>query len=95
MTRGKPAVTAENGCLGTPAEDLVQRNATGVFRLVRYLRMWPGAVPLTRPAWVRRFEVLRSPLTRSAHGPRPTAGLARGSGARYLPLCKEQGLKPQ
>jgi hypothetical protein len=89
MTRGKPAVTAENGYLGMPAEDMVQRNATGVFRLLRYLTMWPGAVPLTRPAWVRRFEVLRSPLTRSAHGLRPTGGLARGSGARYLLLGDE------
>src|SRR5215510_4439205 len=40
--RGKPALTTEAGSLGIAAEDMVQRNVDGVFRLLRYFRMLPG-----------------------------------------------------
>jgi hypothetical protein len=81
MTRGKPAVTAENGYLGMPVEKMVERNVVGVFRLLRYLRMWPGASqPPRQPVWVRRFEVLRSPLTGVWH-PAVTRGQAVREGA--------------
>ena len=62
--RGKPAITTETGYLGIPAEDMVQRNVDGVFRLLRYLRMVPGDVELVRnPLFFDRTEVLRSPAT--------------------------------
>jgi predicted deacylase len=62
--RGKPALTTEAGYLGLAAEDMVQRNVDGVFRLLRYLRMLPGDVELVRqPLFFERTEVLRSPGT--------------------------------
>src|SRR2546425_1922589 len=62
--RGKPALTTEAGYLGLPAEDMIARNEQGVFRLLRYLKMIPGAVELVRhPLWFDRTEVLRSPGT--------------------------------
>src|SRR5216117_1043640 len=62
--RGKPSITTETGYLGIPAEDMVQRNVDGVFRLLRYLRMLPGDVELVRnPLFFDRTEVLRSPAT--------------------------------
>jgi predicted deacylase len=67
MTRGKPAITTENGYLGVPDEAMVTRNVTGAFRLLCYLRMWPGAVQLSHPAWLRRTEVLRSPISGTWH----------------------------
>ena len=62
--RGKPALTTEAGYLGIAAEDMVQRNVDGVFRLLRYFRMIPGTVELVRqPLFFERTEVLRSPAT--------------------------------
>ncbi|MBI4408956.1 MAG: succinylglutamate desuccinylase/aspartoacylase family protein [Gemmatimonadetes bacterium] len=62
--RGKPAITTENGYLGLPVEEMVQRNERGVFRLLRALRMWPGEPELVQsPLWLDRTEVLRSPGT--------------------------------
>ena len=66
--RGKPALTTEAGYLGVAAEDMVQRNVDGVFRLLRYLRMLPGNVELVRqPLFFDRTEVLRSPATGVSH----------------------------
>ena len=62
--RGKPALTTETGYLGIAAEDMVQRNVDGVFRLLRYFHMVPGEVELVRqPLFFDRAEVLRSPAT--------------------------------
>lgn len=62
--RGKPALTTEAGYLGIAAEDMVQRNVDGVFRLLRYFRMIPGSVePVRQPLFFERTEVLRSPAT--------------------------------
>src|SRR5687768_3133481 len=62
--RGKPSITTETGYLGTPAEDMVQRNEVGVFRLLRYLKMLPGPVELVeRPIYLERTQVLTSPET--------------------------------
>jgi predicted deacylase len=59
--RGKPAITTEGGQLGIPAEDYVQRNVRGVYRLLRYLRMLAGPVEMVaHPIWFERTEVLRS-----------------------------------
>lgn len=67
MTRGKPAITTENGWLGEPNEGMVARNVLGAFRLMRYFGMWPGPVQMSRPTWLRRTEVLRSPMAGSWH----------------------------
>jgi predicted deacylase len=62
--RGRPAITTETGYLGSPAEEMVQRNEAGVFRLLRYLRMLPGPVELVeRPVYLARTQVLTSPET--------------------------------
>jgi predicted deacylase len=62
--RGKPSITTETGYLGMPAEEMVQRNEAGVFRLLRYLRMLPGPVELVQqPIYLERTQVLTSPET--------------------------------
>jgi hypothetical protein len=62
--RGKPSLTTETGYLGVPAEEMIQRNVDGVFRLLRYLGMVPGPVELvSHPIWFERTEVLTSPAT--------------------------------
>lgn len=65
---GKPAITTENGYLGESAEPMIRRNVDGVFRLMRWLRMVPGAVEMPRRvSWLHRFEVLRSPEAGTWH----------------------------
>jgi hypothetical protein len=62
--RGKPSLTTEAGYLGMPAEEMVQRNVDGVFRVLRYFKMVPGEIELVRqPLFFERTEVLRSPAT--------------------------------
>lgn len=62
--RGKPALTTESGYLGLPAEEMIQRNEAGVWRLLTYLGMLPGTPELVEhPVWLERTEVLRSPAT--------------------------------
>jgi predicted deacylase len=79
--RGKPALTTEAGSLGLAAEDMVQRNVEGVFRVLRYLRMVPGEVELVRqPLFFDRTEVLRSPGTGVWH-PRVERGQSVQKGA--------------
>jgi predicted deacylase len=79
--RGKPALTTEAGYLGIAAEDMVQRNVDGVFRLLRYFRMVPGDVELVRqPLFFGRTEVLRSPATGVWH-PRVERGQSVQKGA--------------
>jgi predicted deacylase len=79
--RGKPALTTEAGYLGIAAEDMVQRNVDGVFRLLRLFRMLPGAVELIRqPLFFERTEVLRSPATGVWH-PRVERGQSLQKGA--------------
>lgn len=73
--RGKPAITTETGYLGVPAEDMIQRNVEGVFRLLRYFRMLPGAAELVAaPVWFEQTEVLRSAHTGIWH-----PGVERGN----------------
>jgi hypothetical protein len=62
--RGKPALTTENGYLGLPEEEMIDKNVTGAMRLMRYLGMLPGPVEMTAaPVWLGRYEVLTSPET--------------------------------
>ncbi len=66
--RGKPAVTTEAGAVGIPTEEMVQINADGAFRVLRYLGMLPGAVELVqRPRWIDPSVVLTSPQTGTWH----------------------------
>ncbi len=62
--RGKPAITTEAGTLGVAAEEMVDRNVRGAFRLLRYLKMLAGDPEVVRHAvFFDRTEVLRSPAT--------------------------------
>ena len=62
--RGKPALTTENGYLGLPLPEMIERNVQGAFRLMRHLGLLPGAVEKTEaPVWLGRYEVLTSPET--------------------------------
>lgn len=62
--RGKPALTTENGYLGLPVPEMIQRNVDGAFRLMRHLGMLPGPVQKTdAPVLLGRYEVLVSPGT--------------------------------
>jgi predicted deacylase len=76
--RGKPAITTETGYLGMPVEEMVQLNVTAATRLMRHLRMLPGAVgALPAPIWLETTEVLRSPATGVWH-----ASVVRGQTVR-------------
>ncbi|HEX9164652.1 MAG TPA: M14 family metallopeptidase [Gemmatimonadales bacterium] len=62
--RGKPALTTENGYLGLPVEEMIDKNVTGASRLMRHLGMLPGRGEMTAaPVWLTRYEVLTSPET--------------------------------
>ena len=62
--RGKPAVTTEAGGVGVPTEDMVELNARGAFRVMRWLKMLPGKrESVKKPVWLEPSEVLYSPET--------------------------------
>lgn len=62
--RRTPAITSEGGYLGLADEEMVQHNLTGVLRLLRHLKMLPGAPdPLPAAVYFERTEVVRSPGT--------------------------------
>ena len=91
--RGKPALTTEAGSLGVAAEDMIQRNVDGVFRLLRHFRMLPGDVELVRqPLFFDRTEVLRSPATGVWH-PRVERGQSVQKGALIGVLTDFFGVK--
>jgi len=66
--RGKPSITTENGFLGLPDAEMIQRNYDGAFRLMRYLGMLDGPVELNdHPVWFVRTQVMTSPATGAWH----------------------------
>ena len=66
--RGKPSLTTETGWLGAPEEEMIALNERGVWRLMRYLRMLPGAVEMVQhPIMLTRTQVLTSPGTGTWH----------------------------
>ncbi|MGQ0815453.1 MAG: M14 family metallopeptidase [Gemmatimonadota bacterium] len=66
QTRGKPAITTENGFLGMADEDMIERNVAGALRLLRYLRMLRGPIEMVQHAvWLTQTQVLASPQTGS------------------------------
>lgn len=66
--RGKPALTTETGYLGLPVEEMIALNVASATRLMRYLKMLPGAAEMVQhPLFLARTEVLRSPATGTWH----------------------------
>jgi len=81
QVRGKPSITTETGYLGLPVEEMIQRNVTGAFRLMRHLRMIDGpSEQVEAPLWFERTEVLTSPETGVWH-PRVERAHTVGAGA--------------
>jgi predicted deacylase len=81
--RGKPALTTENGYLGLPVEEMVEKNVAGASRLMRHLGMLPGPVEMTpAPVWLTRYEVLTSPETGIWAAAVDLAPPSRGDGDR-------------
>jgi hypothetical protein len=79
--RGKPALTTENGYLGLPEPQMIERNVQGALRLMRFFGMLPGEPELSpAPVWLAPYEVLTSPETGVWH-PRVERGHTVSRGA--------------
>jgi predicted deacylase len=79
--RGKPALTTENGYLGLPEPEMIERNVQGALRLMRFFGMLPGEPELSpAPVWLAPYEVLTSPETGVWH-PRVERGHTVSRGA--------------
>ena len=64
ITRGKPAITTEIGCLGRADEDDVALALAGIAGVMRHLGMQQeGPAPVRSPVWLDRNEVLRAGST--------------------------------
>jgi predicted deacylase len=61
ITRGKPALTTETGCLGQVDNASIALVERGVAGLLRHLGMRAaGPAPVEAPVWIARSEVLRA-----------------------------------
>jgi len=64
ITRGKPALTTEAGCLGESDETSIAVIERGVAGVMRHLGMRDdGPAPIDTPIWLERNAVLRSSTT--------------------------------
>jgi predicted deacylase len=64
ITRGKPAMTIESGSLGMSDEESVERIVSGIYGVLRELRMKEGGPdPLSRAVFLDPTEVVTSPET--------------------------------
>lgn len=64
ITRGKPAITTEAGCLGGVATADVEIVERGIAGVMRYLEMTDdGPPPIANPTWLTRNQVLRAGVT--------------------------------
>ena len=64
ITRGKPAVTTECGCLGEVSDDAIALIERGVAGVMRHLGMHEsGPPPAAKPMWVTKDRVLRASAT--------------------------------
>lgn len=64
VTRGKPAMTIESGALGRTDEESVERIVSGIFGVLRELKMVAdGPAPVDSPVYLDPVEVLSSPAT--------------------------------
>jgi predicted deacylase len=63
-TRGKPSITVEAGHAGTVEPEDVSALTEGCLRVMRYLKMLPGAPAfLERPVWIDRVATVASEQT--------------------------------
>jgi predicted deacylase len=64
ILRGKPAVTAEMGGLGSADETAIAANVRGALSLVAHLGIQEApSARVEKPLWIVRSEVLRAPVT--------------------------------
>jgi len=64
ITRGKPAMTIESGSLGMSDEESVERIVSGIYGVLRELRMKEGGPdPLSQAVFLDPTEVVSSPET--------------------------------
>ena len=64
ITRGKPAITTEAGCLGRVDADAIALIERGVAGVLRHLGMRDeGPDPVATPVWITRDDVLRASAT--------------------------------
>ena len=64
LTRGKPAITVEDGYLGSSDPQSVDRLISGALSLMRHLKMLEGAPDrVQRPVFLDPAQVLTSPAT--------------------------------
>ena len=64
ITRGKPAITTEVGCLGEVSADAIRTIERGVAGVMRSLGMrTDGPLPVESPVWLSRHVVLRASST--------------------------------
>jgi predicted deacylase len=64
ITRGKPAITTETGCLAQTDERSITLLDQGVAGVLRHLGMRPVGPPaLTSPTWLKRNSVVRAAAT--------------------------------
>jgi predicted deacylase len=68
ITRGKPALTIESGCLGMSDPASVDQIVSGIHGVLRHLRMIAsGPAPLTNPVYLDSNAVIVSPETGILH----------------------------
>src|SRR5260370_9530799 len=85
ITRGKPAITAESGFLGTTDAKSVERIVAGVLGVLRELKMTEdGPAPLAHPVYLDPADVIASPET-GIFWPQVVPGQTLKKGTR-LPL---------
>jgi predicted deacylase len=64
ITRGKPALTTETGAMSQITEEDIALIEKGVAGLLRHLEMRSdGPMPVSKPVWIERNEVLRAGVT--------------------------------
>jgi predicted deacylase len=64
ITRGKPALTTETGCLGQVDDASIALVERGVAGILRHLGMRAtGPAPVDAPLWIAKDEVLRAGAT--------------------------------
>lgn len=64
ITRSKPAITVESGCLGNSDEPSIQKLVDAIHGAMRHLKMYDGPGPAAfDPIYLDPTEVLTSPAT--------------------------------
>ncbi len=63
ILRGKPAITTESGGMGQTDEASVRAQEAGAMGVIGFLKILARPVPLAKPVWIDRSEVVRTPVT--------------------------------